>query len=165
MVKFVSNLIDCQCFPRRIQKPIWHVLCCWRVQVFCQAENAAEKKSVLKGETQSTKWPLSTCERKWPWGMAEMILRLHGALVGPSGSQGSQGSGAPKWCKQTCLAMGFVQDVSSHWHVLSQKKWIVRTSLARHVPNNESFDQQKIGFKPCNIGICSRKTSALSDQD
>ena len=24
-------------------------LCCWRVQVFCQAENAAEKKSVLKG--------------------------------------------------------------------------------------------------------------------
>lgn len=49
MVKFVSNLIDCQCFPRRIQKPIWHVLCCWRVQVFCQAENAAEKKSVLKG--------------------------------------------------------------------------------------------------------------------
>ena len=25
MVKIVSNLIDCQSFPRRIQKPIWHV--------------------------------------------------------------------------------------------------------------------------------------------
>ena len=25
MVKIVSNLIDCQCFPRRIQRPIWHV--------------------------------------------------------------------------------------------------------------------------------------------
>ena len=127
-----------------------------------------------QGETQSTKWPLSTCERKWPWaqdlllsfsnniftddwkGLArvslmkmylqsytkpEKLSKLHTIVTLSisqvplhllcragckndkrcSGSQGSQGSGAPKWCKQTCLAMGFVQDVSSHWHVLSKK--------------------------------------------